>query len=113
MKRHLLLPFVASAFCMLAVLGCADNHHYVLQGPPPPAYVEAPPIVQLADRSGFRTGAADGARDVETGRQYRARATRAYRDTPGYDGSLGPFPEYRNAFREAYLRGYDQSFRRG
>jgi hypothetical protein len=113
MKRHLFVTFGASALCMLAALGCAGNNHYVLQPPPPPAYGEAPPLVQVADRNGFRTGESDGARDVESGSRYRPRATRAYHDTPGYEGNLGPFGAYRDAFRNAYLRGYDKGFHRG
>ena len=113
MKRHLLITFGSSALCMLAALGCAGNNHYVLQGPPPPAYVESPALVQVAEKNGFRTGESDGTRDIETGRHYRAQATRAYQDTPGYAGSLGPFPEYRRTFRDAYLRGYDKGFGRG
>ena len=31
---------------------------------------------------------------------------------PGYDPALGPFGPYRDAFRSAYVRGYDQAFYR-
>jgi hypothetical protein len=113
MRANPLLIFVASSIVMLAGLGCASNNHYGALPPPPPAYGEAPPLVQVADRNGFRTGESDGALDAHEGRQYRARATRAYHEVPGYDRNLGPFPPYRDAFRDAYLRGYDRGFRHG
>jgi hypothetical protein len=68
--------------------------------------------VQLAERNGFETGRADGARDANSGYPFSARRTRAYHDTPGYDPQLGPFHAYQNAFRNAYLRGYDRGFYR-
>jgi hypothetical protein len=113
MKHHRLLVIAVTSVTMLAGLGCTSNNHYGLLPPPPPAYGEAPPLVQVADRKGFRTGESDGALDAHEGRHYRPRATRDYRDTPGYDRNLGPFPPYRDAFRDAYLRGYDNGFRHG
>jgi hypothetical protein len=113
MKPHRYLAFVVTSVAMLAGLGCTNNHQYGLQPPPPPAYAAVPPLVQVADRDGFRTGESDGAIDAREGRHYRAQSTRAYHDTPGYDRNLGPFPPYRDAFRNAYLRGYDRGFRHG
>jgi len=101
---------VASSLLLFGALGCAP--HYVAVVPPPPPG-EMPPLIALADRNGFDTGRADGARDVESGRRPEPRRTRAYHDTPGYDPHLGPFEPYQNAFRNAYLRGYDRGFRRG
>jgi hypothetical protein len=66
--------------------------------------------VQEADRRGFRAGADDGARDFANGTGYHPRRDRKYADTPGYDPASGPFPVYRDYFRTAYLRGYDNGF---
>jgi hypothetical protein len=107
-KRMLLLSM--TSIVLASGLGCAP-HYYPPPSPPPPNY--APPaIVQLADRNGFATGRSDGARDANAGYPFSARRTRAYRDTPGYDPALGPLGVYRNAFRNAYLRGYDAGFYR-
>ena len=115
-------------------LGCADHQWSADNPPPPPApqydadnqppppppsyegapapYPSAPSIVQIADRNGFITGRGDGQRDSYSGRPYRARSTRAYYETPGFDPRIGPFGAYQNAFRLSYLRGYDQGYAR-
>ena len=113
MSSHRLFVIAASSMVVLAGLGCASHNYAYAPTPPPPAYVEAPQLVQVAERNGFQTGQSDGARDAYDGRHYRAQSTRAYNDAPGYDQGLGPFGPYRNAFRNAYLRGYDKGFRRG
>jgi len=113
MGSHRLLVIAASSMVLLAGLGCASHNYAYAPPPPPAAYGEAPPLVQAAERNGFQTGQADGARDAYDGRGYRAQGTRAYHDTPGYDPGMGPFGAYRNAFRDAYLHGYDKGFRRG
>ncbi len=93
--------------------GCAHRTYYVASPPPPPpqAYREVPPLVQLAEQTGYRAGLDEGARDAYRG-DYHPRADRAFHDTPGYDPQLGPYPPYRDAFRSAYLRGYDRNFNR-
>ena len=96
---------------MFTALGC--SHPTYVAAPPPPPPAQMPPLIALADRNGFETGRADGQRDVESGRPFEPRRTRAYHDTPGYDPHLGPFEPYQNAFRNAYLRGYDRGFKRG
>ena len=109
--RSLVLSF-AGAAALLAVTGCASHAYYPPPPPPPPAYGQRPPLIDLADRNGFQTGTTDGSRDAYDGRGYRPQHTRAFHDTPGYDPALGPFEPYRRAFREAYVRGYDNGFRR-
>jgi len=110
MKRMPLILAGLSAM-LLTVAGCA--HHYPPPPPPPPPPPMGPsPLVQLADRNGFETGRSDGARDAANGEPFHARRTRAYHDTPGYDPQLGPFPVYQDAFRNAYLRGYDRGYYR-
>ncbi len=111
-SRSLLLS-LAGAATLFTVTGCASPRYYAPPPPPPPpVYEQRPPLVELADRNGFQTGNADGAREAYNGRPYNPQRTRAFHDTPGYDPNLGPFEPYRRAFREAYLRGYDAGFRR-
>ena len=81
--------------------------------PAPVSYgSQVPPLVQLADRNGFRAGFDDGNRDLYYRAGYDPRRNPAYRDAPGYDYHLGPIPPYVDAFRIAYLRGYDKAFYR-
>ncbi len=103
---------LAGTASVLAATGCASHPYYAAAPPPPPAYVQRPPLIESADRNGFRTGESNGARDAYEGRGFRPQSDRAFRDTPGYDPNLGPFEPYRRAFRDAYLRGYDNGFRR-
>jgi hypothetical protein len=51
-------------------------------------------------------------RDAYHGFGYQPRRDRAFHDTPGYDPGLGPYGAYRDAFRSAYLQGYDRGFYR-
>jgi hypothetical protein len=102
---------LAGSATLLVATGCA-SHPYYPPPPPPPAYSQRPPLIELADHNGFRFGSDNGARDAYEGRGYRPQRDRAFHDTPGYDPNLGPFEPYRRAFRDAYLRGYDNGFRR-
>jgi len=108
MKWNRLLLLSTLSLVLLAGAGCAHTYYPPNQAPPPVAQV--PPLIQLADRNGFQTGRADGQRDVFNGYPYEARRTRAYHETPGYDANLGPLGQYRNAFRNAYLRGYEAGY---
>lgn len=109
MRSKPLLVISFAALLALVSTGCATRYY-----PPPSAYAPGPsPLVQLAERNGFETGRADGARAVSLGVRYSPRHTRAFHDTPGYDPQLGPYAVYRDSFRNAYLRGYDRGYRRG
>jgi hypothetical protein len=101
---RLVLSLAAGA-CLLAA-GCSHNTYY--PPPPPNAYVN--PLIQQADDRGFHAGLNDGARDAANGSGYHPRRDRKYAETPGYDPSFGPYPPYRDAFRNAYLRGYSNGF---
>ncbi len=105
LRKRSLFAFPLAAACLFPA-GCATH----IYGPPPPPYVGPSPLVQEADRHGFRAGAEDGARDAAYGTGYHPRRDRKYADTPGYDPAFGPFPVYRDYFRTAYLRGYDSAF---
>lgn len=100
-------------FLLLSVFGCERNEVYASAPPPPPpiAYArEVPPLVQLAQRNGFRAGQDDGARDAYYRADYGPRRNETYTGAPGYDYRLGPIQPYVDAFRNAYLRGYDKGF---
>jgi hypothetical protein len=101
------LPFAAATCLMVA--GCAPHPYYA--SAPPPAY-SAPPLIERAEHQGFRAGSDDGARDAYNGFGHHPQHDRNFHNAPGYDPALGPFGPYRDAFRRAYLRGYDQTFYR-
>jgi ribosome modulation factor len=71
-----------------------------------------PPLVERAQQIGFRSGLDDGSRDSYQGYGYHPKHDRKFHNTPGYDPALGPYGPYRDAFRNAYLRGYDKGFYR-
>jgi len=112
--RSTLLFACTGAAALFALAGCASHPNYYAPPPPPPppAYAQRPPLIELADQNGFRTGADECARDAYRGSGYHPEHDRGFRDTPGYDPSLGPFGPYRHAFRDAFLRGYDVGFHR-
>ena len=107
MKLSRIAFLLVTAACLLTA-GCAPHPYYASS----PAPVSAPPLIVRADHEGFRAGSEDGARDRVNGFGYHPRHDRRYRDAPGYDPAMGPFGPYRDAFRNAYLRGYEQGFRR-
>lgn len=102
---------IVSALALTLLAGCSHRAYYVAGPPPPPVYNVVPPLVQIADSNGFRDGQHDGARDLYQREQYRPTWDRRYAQTPGYDGRLGPYPVYRDHYRLAYLRGYNNGFR--
>jgi len=110
-------PRVAFFFAVPLLLsaGCASHHYYAYAPPPPPpppAYASVPPLIERANHEGFRIGSDAGVRDAYHGFGYQPRRDRAFHDTPGYDPGLGPYGAYRDAFRSAYLQGYDRGFYR-
>ena len=112
MKINSLLLF---ATVPLLCAGCSSHPAYRYYAappppPPPPAYRAVPPMVQMADREGYRAGYADGGRDAYERHGYRPQAHRTFHDTPGYDPGMGPYPPYRDSFRSAYERGYSQGY---
>jgi ribosome modulation factor len=110
---RLALPLVAATCLFMA--GCASHHPYYYAPappPPPPGYNGAPPLIERAQHEGYRAGTADGARDAYNGFGYHPQHDRNFHNTPGYDPAMGPYKPYRDAFRGAYLQGYDQGFHR-
>jgi hypothetical protein len=102
---------LAMAACLFSA-GCAPHYYGPPPPPPPPGYNGVPPLIERAQHEGFRAGSEDGARDSYNGFGYHPRHDRKFHNTPGYDPALGPFPPYRDAFRNAYLQGYDKGFYR-
>ena len=98
---------------VLFTAGCSHQSYYVASPPPPPPPPanEVPPMIAHARHEGFSAGQADAARDFYDGSGYHPRHNWKYRDTPGFQQGMGPFGEYQNTFRLAYLSGYDDSFR--
>ena len=93
----------------LAATGCASHPYYA--APPPPApYASVPPLIERAEHEGFRFGSEAGSRDLYNGFGHHPERDRTFHDTPGYDPAMGPYGPYRDAFRRAYVRGYDQAF---
>jgi hypothetical protein len=111
-KTRTLILSLAGSVALLAAAGCASHPYYPPPPPPPPPQPPPPPRHHPPPHNGFRAGTDDGSRDAYNGRGYRPQHNRNFRDTPGYDPALGPFEPYRRTFREAYLRGYDNGFRR-
>lgn len=103
--RLALLAMISAA--TLCTVGCAP-HYYGPPPPPPPGAV--PALIERADHEGFRIGRDNGAQDAYNGTGHHPQRDRSYHDTPGYDPALGPYGPYRDSFRRAYLRGYDQGF---
>ncbi|HTH54175.1 MAG TPA: hypothetical protein VL495_09500 [Edaphobacter sp.] len=99
---------------LLFSAGCASHrpYPYAYAPPPPPPPPRAPALIEQANHEGFHLGEEAGARDAYRGFGYQPKRDRAFHDTPGYDPSFGPYGPYRDAFRNAYLRGYDEGFRR-
>ena len=107
------LARLALPLAVLFTAGCASHPYYYASAPPPPPPYSSPsPLIEHAQREGFRVGVDDGARDLYNGFGYHPKHDRNFRDTPGYDPALGPFGAYRDTFRNAYLRGYDKGFYR-
>jgi hypothetical protein len=115
--RSVCIRILLASAVALAVCGCASERAFYAAAPPPPppvygAYQEAPPLVQYAERQGFRAGLDDGSRDSYNRWGYHPQHDRKFHETPGYDPRLGPYGAYRDYFRGAYLRGYARAFGR-
>lgn len=107
------LPFAAVGLLLLT--GCASHPYYAYPPgppPPPPGYNGVPPLIERAQHEGFRAGSEDGSRDAYNGLGYHPRHDQRYHATPGYDPGMGPYQPYRDAFRSAYLQGYDKGYYR-
>jgi hypothetical protein len=106
MKLSRVALLLVAAACLFAT-GCASHPYYAVA---PAQY--APPLVERAEHEGFRFGSEAGSRDLYNGFGHHPERGRTFHDTPGYDPAMGPYGPYRDAFRRAYVQGYDQAFYR-
>ncbi|SFS21511.1 hypothetical protein SAMN05421771_4226 [Granulicella pectinivorans] len=105
------LTLPSALFAALLLAGCSHPTYYAPPPPPPPAYA-VPPLIERAHQEGFRWGTQMGARDISNNLGHHPRQDRVFHDTPGYEPNMGPYEPYRDAFRQAYLDGYERAYYR-
>ena len=67
---------------------------------------------QVAQQRGYQTGLDRGGDDARAGRSPNPNNSDHYRDgDSGYNSSFGNRDAYRQVYRDAFLRGYDQAYR--
>ncbi|MEK6334971.1 MAG: hypothetical protein AABM67_08485 [Acidobacteriota bacterium] len=72
-------------------------------------------INQVALNQGFQDGSYTGSRDAQRGQSYNPQRSHFYRNGHGDNGGYGSYGngyQYQQAYRNGFLRGYDQGFRR-
>ena len=71
-------------------------------------------ISQAAVNQGFQDGIYTGSRDAQRGQSYNPQRSHFYRNGHGDNGGYGRYGnsyQYQQAYRQGFLRGYDQGFR--
>ena len=67
--------------------------------------------MQQAQQNGYQYGMHDGQIDRQAGRSYRATKNETYEHAnAGYVSAYGPRGQYQQAFRQAYLDGYQRAY---
>jgi hypothetical protein len=61
---------------------------------------------------GYQDGFNDGSHDRATGHSFRPTHDDKYEDAPEYGHPPIPRHEYKNIYREAYIRGYERGYGR-
>lgn len=72
-------------------------------------------INQIALNQGFQDGIYTGSRDAQRGQSYNPQRSHFYRNGHGDNGGYGRYGnsyQYQQAYRNGFLRGYDQGFQR-
>ena len=72
-------------------------------------------ITQIAINQGYQDGLYTGSRDAQRGQNYNPQRSHFYRNGHGDNGGYGRYGngyQYQPAYREGFLRGYDEGFRR-
>jgi hypothetical protein len=72
-------------------------------------------ITQVAVNQGFQDGIYTGSRDAQRGQSYNPQRSHFYRNGHGDNGGYGRIMnswQYQQAYRNAFVQGYDQGFRR-
>ncbi len=68
---------------------------------------------RYAEERGYQDGLYTGERDARDGQSYDPQRSHYYRNaTDGYNSSYGHKSDYKRAYRDGFLRGYDDGFRR-
>jgi hypothetical protein len=71
-------------------------------------------ISQVAVNAGYQDGIYTGSRDAQRGQSYNPQRSHFYRNGHGDNGGYGRYGnsyQYQQAYRQGFLRGYDQGFR--
>lgn len=71
-------------------------------------------ISQIAVNQGFQDGVYTGSRDAQRGQSYNPQRSHFYKNGHGDNGGYGRYGnsyQYQQAYRQGFLRGYDQGFR--
>jgi hypothetical protein len=70
-------------------------------------------IYRVAQNQGYQDGLYTGSSDAQRGQSYNPQRSHYYKDgTSGYNSSYGNKGQYKQAYRDGFLQGYDQGFRR-
>jgi hypothetical protein len=74
-------------------------------------------VYQIASNQGYQDGVNTGQRDAQRGQNYNPQRSHFYRNGHGDYGDYGNNGrnnryEYQQAYRDGFLRGYDEGFRR-
>jgi len=76
------------------------------------AYREQSDPSDYAAHWGYQDGFADGSHDRTTGHSFRPTHDGAYKHAPEYGHPPINRDEYKNIYREAYVRGYEKGYGR-
>jgi hypothetical protein len=72
-------------------------------------------IYQIAVNQGLQDGIYTGSRDAQRRQNYNPQRSHFYRNGHGDNGGLGRYGnsyQYQQAYRQGFLRGYEEGFRR-
>ena len=119
-----LRPVHAAAFCALALsvssalaqYGPQYGPGYLPPAPPPQSrywqsYREDN-LPNYAARWGFHAGQQDGQHDRFTGHSFRPTHDDGYKHVPSSHGIPVPRDAFKNMYRDAYVRGYEEGYGR-
>jgi hypothetical protein len=67
----------------------------------------------VAQDNGYQDGLNTGTSDAQRGQSYDPQRSHYYKNaTDGYNSSYGNKGQYKQAYRDGFLRGYDDGYRR-
>lgn len=72
-------------------------------------------VSQVAINQGYQDGIYTGSRDAQRGQDYNPQRSHFYRNGHGDNGGYGRITnswQYQQAYRDGFMRGYDEGFRR-